>query len=66
MWSEKRFFSLMHEEVVGLIRDLFSGMFKNHSALAYAFMNGSPWVVKESIFSGPKNLKVNTIEESQE
>ena len=50
-----------YEEVIGFIRNLFSGAFKDNQNLAYGFMTGILRVAKESIFSGLNNLKVNTI-----
>ena len=50
-----------YAEVVGFIRNLFSGAFKDNPDLAYGFLTGILRVAKESIFSGMNNLKVNTI-----
>ncbi len=50
-----------YDQVIGFIRNLFSGAFKDNSDLAYGFMTGILRVAKESIFSGMNNLKVNTI-----
>ena len=50
-----------YDEVVGFIRNLFSGAFKDNPHLAYGFLTGILRVAKESIFSGLNNLKVNTI-----
>ena len=49
------------KEVIGFIRNLFSGAFKDNPHLAYGFLTGILRVAKESIFSGMNNLKVNTI-----
>lgn len=50
-----------YEEIVGFMRNLFSGAFKDNPNLAYGFLTGILRVAKESIFSGLNNLKVNTI-----
>ena len=50
-----------YDQVIGFIRNLFSGAFKDNADLAYGFMTGILRVAKESIFSGMNNLKVNTI-----
>lgn len=50
-----------YKEVIGFIRNLFSGAFKDNADLAYGFLTGILRVAKESIFSGMNNLKVNTI-----
>ena len=50
-----------YKEVIGFIRNLFSGAFKDNPHLAYGFLTGILRVAKESIFSGMNNLKVNTI-----
>lgn len=50
-----------YDQVVGFIRNLFSGAFKDNPNLAYGFLTGILRVAKESIFSGMNNLKVNTV-----
>ena len=50
-----------YDQVIGFIRNLFSGAFKDNPDLAYGFMTGILRVAKESVFSGMNNLKVNTI-----
>ena len=50
-----------YKEVIGFIRNLFSGAFKDNPHLAYGFLTGILRVAKESILSGMNNLKVNTI-----
>ena len=50
-----------YKEVIGFIRNLFSGAFKDNPHLSYGFLTGILRVAKESIFSGMNNLKVNTI-----
>ena len=46
-----------YDQVIGFIRNLFSGAFKDNADLAYGFMTGILRVAKESIFSGM--LKLN-------
>ena len=50
-----------YEQVVGFIRNLFSGAFKDNAYLAYGFLTGILRVAKESIFSGLNNLKEHSI-----
>ena len=50
-----------YDEVIGFLRNLFSGVLKDNADLAYGFLTGILRVAKESIFSGLNNLKVNTI-----
>ncbi len=50
-----------YNEVVGFIRNLFSGAFKDNANLAYGFLTGILRVAKESVFSGMNNLKVYSI-----
>ena len=50
-----------YKDVVGFIRNLFSGAFKDNASLAYGFLTGILRVAKESVFSRMNNLKVNSI-----
>ena len=50
-----------YDKVVGFVRNLFSGAFKDNKNLAFGFLTGILRVAKESIFSGMNNLKVNSI-----
>lgn len=50
-----------YDQVVGFIRNLFSGAFKDNAYLAYGFLTGILRVAKESIFSGLNNLKEHSI-----
>ena len=50
-----------YDQVVGFMRNLFSGGLKDNRHLSYGFMTGILRVTKESIFSGLNNLKVNSI-----
>lgn len=47
-----------YDEIVGFMRNLFSGAFKDNPHLAYGFLTGILRVAKESLFSGLNNLKV--------
>lgn len=58
---QQGYISGYYDAVIGFIRNLFSGAFKDNPSLAYGFMTGILRVAKESIFSGMNNLKVNTI-----
>ncbi len=50
-----------YDEVVGFMRNLFSGGLKDNPHLSYGFLTGILRVAKESIFSGLNNLKINSI-----
>lgn len=50
-----------YDEVVGFMRNLFSGGLKDNKHLSYGFLTGILRVAKESIFSGLNNLKINSI-----
>lgn len=50
-----------YEKIVGFMRNLFSGAFKDNSNLAYGFLTGILRVAKESIFSGLNNITVHSI-----
>lgn len=54
-----------YDKVVGFMRALFSGGFKDNQHLSFGFMTGILRVAKESIFSGMNNLKVNSITEER-
>ena len=54
-----------YDEVVGFMRNLFSGGFKDNPHLAFGFLTGILRVAKESIFSGLNNLKINSILDEQ-
>ncbi|MBP3611513.1 MAG: AAA family ATPase [Lachnospiraceae bacterium] len=54
-----------YDKVVGFMRTLFSGGFKDNPHLSFGFMTGILRVAKESIFSGMNNLKVNSIMEER-
>ncbi len=50
-----------YEEVIGFMRNLLSGCFKDNKSLAYGFLTGILRVAKESIFSGLNNLVINSV-----
>ena len=50
-----------YDDVVGFMRNLFSGGLKDNQHLSYGFLTGILRVAKESIFSGLNNLKINSI-----
>lgn len=50
-----------YEEIIGFMRNFFSGAFKDNKNLSYGFLTGILRIAQESIFSGLNNLTVNTI-----
>ena len=50
-----------YDEIIGFMRNLFSGGFKDNKYLAYGFLTGILRIAQESIFSGLNNLSVNTV-----
>lgn len=50
-----------YDEVIGFMRNLFSGGLKDNKHLSYGFLTGILRVAKESIFSGLNNLTINSI-----
>ena len=50
-----------YDQVIGFMRNLFSGGLKDNPYLSFGFLTGILRVAKESIFSGLNNLKVNSI-----
>lgn len=50
-----------YEQIVGFMRNLLSGAFKDNPDLSYGFLTGILRVAKESIFSGLNNLTVHSI-----
>ena len=50
-----------YDEVIGFMRNLFSGGLKDNKHLSFGFMTGILRVAKESIFSGLNNLTINSI-----
>ena len=54
-----------YEEVVGFMRNFFSGVFKDNRYLSYGFLTGVLRIAQESIFSGMNNLVVNSVMENE-
>jgi len=50
-----------YEEIIGFMRNLFSGAFKDNKYITYGFLTGILRITQESIFSGLNNLSVSTI-----
>ncbi len=58
---QKGYTGRYYEQIIGFMRNLLSGAFKDNSDLAYGFLTGILRVAKESIFSGLNNLTVHSI-----
>ena len=50
-----------YEEIIGFMRNFFSGAFKDNKNLSYGFLTGILRIAQESIFTGLNNLTVNSI-----
>lgn len=50
-----------YEEIIGFMRNFFSGAFKDNKNLSYGFLTGILRIAQESIFSGLNNLAVNSV-----
>lgn len=50
-----------YEEIVGFMRNFFSGAFKDNRYLSYGFLTGILRIAQESIFSGLNNLTVSSV-----
>ena len=50
-----------YDEIIGFMRNFFSGAFKDNRNLSYGFLTGILRIAQESIFSGLNNLSVNSI-----
>lgn len=50
-----------YNEIIGFMRNFFSGAFKDNRNLSYGFLTGILRVTQESIFSGLNNLTVNSV-----
>lgn len=50
-----------YDEIIGFMRNFFSGAFKDNKYLSYGFLTGILRVAQESIFSGLNNLSVNSV-----
>lgn len=54
-----------YDEIIGFMRNFFSGAFKDNRNLSYGFLTGILRIAQESIFSGLNNLNVNSIMDSE-
>ena len=52
---------VFYEEIIGFMRNFFSGAFKDNKNLSYGFLTGILRIARESIFSGLNNLTVNSV-----
>lgn len=50
-----------YDEIIGFMRNFFSGAFKDNRNLSYGFLIGILRISQESIFSGLNNLMVNSV-----
>ena len=54
-----------YDEIIGFMRNFFSGAFKDNSNLSYGFLTGILRIAQESIFSGLNNLTVNSVMDNE-
>ncbi|MDO4648000.1 MAG: AAA family ATPase, partial [Eubacteriales bacterium] len=50
-----------YDEIIGFMRNFFSGAFKDNRNITYGFLTGILRIAQESIFSGLNNLTVNSV-----
>lgn len=50
-----------YDEIIGFMRNFFSGAFKDNRNITYGFLTGILRIAQESIFSGLNNLAVNSV-----
>lgn len=50
-----------YDEIIGFMRNFFSGAFKDNKNLSYGFLTGILRIAQESIFSGLNNLVINSV-----
>ena len=50
-----------YDEIIGFMRNFFSGAFKDNKNLSFGFLTGILRIAQESIFSGLNNLTVNSV-----
>ncbi len=50
-----------YNEIIGFMRNFFSGAFKDNRNLSYGFLTGILRIAQESIFSGLNNLTINSV-----
>lgn len=54
-----------YDEIIGFMKNFFSGAFKDNKNLSYGFLTGILRIAQESIFSGLNNLNVNSIMDNE-
>ena len=54
-----------YDEIIGFMRNFFSGAFKDNRNLTYGFLTGILRIAQESIFSGLNNLTVNSVMDNE-
>ncbi len=62
---DKAFQGGYYDEMVSLIRNLFSNVLKTNDSLYFAVLTGCLRISKESIFTGLNNLKIHTITDAR-
>ena len=50
-----------YDEIIGFMRNFFSGAFKDNKNITYGFLTGILRIAQKSIFSGLNNLTVNSV-----
>lgn len=50
-----------YEDIIGFMRNFFSGAFKDNKNISYGFLTGILRISQESVFSGLNNLIVNSV-----
>ena len=59
--SQEGYSKDFYDEIIGFMRNFFSGAFKDNKNLSYGFLTGILRIAQESIFSGLNNLTVNSV-----
>ncbi|MBQ7556452.1 MAG: AAA family ATPase [Lachnospiraceae bacterium] len=54
-----------YDEIIGFMRNFFSGAFKDNKYLSFGFLTGIFRIAQESIFSGLNNLMVNSMMDNE-
>ena len=54
-----------YDEIIGFMRNFFSGAFKDNKNITYGFLTGILRIAQESIFSGLNNLTVNSVMDNE-
>lgn len=62
---DKAFQAGYYDEMIALIRNLFSNALKTNDSLQFAVLTGCLRISKESIFTGLNNLKIHTITDAR-